>query len=281
MRFIVILPAFFAVFAALPAGAATVDVETYVAGFYGNPIDSDQDHSDSNSPPFHSTAYASSSGPSGASVWALADLASGALKGVADSTGTDNRASFSAAMSDGFVFNIANATADTITRLFLKVHYDAEIYRGGTVQLATEMRTGVGQYGSTVMLANPGTFTFYHQDAIGVGYDNIEFSDLGNSTIHGTFNHLLAFDIKGATGTASFFAGVSTVGDGGGKANFGNSAHFSFILPKDVTFTSGSGVSFTAVGGVPEPSTWAMMLVGFGTIGAAMRRRRNIAISFA
>ncbi len=32
-------------------------------------------------------------------------------------------------------------------------------------------------------------------------------------------------------------------------------------------------ISFAAV--VPEPSTWAMMLLGFGVVGAAMRRRRR------
>lgn len=31
-----------------------------------------------------------------------------------------------------------------------------------------------------------------------------------------------------------------------------------------------------AVRGVPEPATWAMMLVGFGALGFAMRRRRPI-----
>ena len=35
-------------------------------------------------------------------------------------------------------------------------------------------------------------------------------------------------------------------------------------------------------GGVPEPSTWAMMIGGFGLVGAAMRRRRyNLTVSFA
>jgi hypothetical protein len=29
-----------------------------------------------------------------------------------------------------------------------------------------------------------------------------------------------------------------------------------------------------AAGGVPEAATWAMMLGGFGAVGAAMRRRR-------
>lgn len=34
----------------------------------------------------------------------------------------------------------------------------------------------------------------------------------------------------------------------------------------------GGSVSYTAL---PEPATWAMMLLGFGFIGVSMRRRRN------
>jgi hypothetical protein len=34
-----------------------------------------------------------------------------------------------------------------------------------------------------------------------------------------------------------------------------------------------------AVGAVPEPATWAMMLLGFGGIGVAMRRRRKPALA--
>lgn len=29
-----------------------------------------------------------------------------------------------------------------------------------------------------------------------------------------------------------------------------------------------------AVGSVPEPATWSMMILGFGAIGVAMRRRK-------
>jgi hypothetical protein len=34
-----------------------------------------------------------------------------------------------------------------------------------------------------------------------------------------------------------------------------------------------------AAGGVPEPATWVMMLLGFGLIGTSMRRRRAIGIA--
>lgn len=41
----------------------------------------------------------------------------------------------------------------------------------------------------------------------------------------------------------------------------------------------GEGGSLTFFQAVPEPSTWAMMLLGFAGIGFAMRRRRNPALA--
>ncbi len=34
-----------------------------------------------------------------------------------------------------------------------------------------------------------------------------------------------------------------------------------------------------SVGAVPEPATWGLMIVGFGLVGAAMRRRRQVAVA--
>ncbi len=51
-----------------------------------------------------------------------------------------------------------------------------------------------------------------------------------------------------------------------------------------VTLSNFSNGTFGAVvaGAVPEPTTWAMMLIGFGMIGAAVRyRRRNTKIAYA
>ena len=35
--------------------------------------------------------------------------------------------------------------------------------------------------------------------------------------------------------------------------------------------------SATFAGGVPEPATWALMILGFGAVGAAMRRKQQVA----
>ena len=44
--------------------------------------------------------------------------------------------------------------------------------------------------------------------------------------------------------------------------------------PSGLVFSIPVGVTFA--GGVPEPATWTMMLVGFGGMGAALRRRRAL-----
>jgi hypothetical protein len=51
-----------------------------------------------------------------------------------------------------------------------------------------------------------------------------------------------------------------------------------------LTFTSIDQVTFTSTlaAPVPEPATWAMMIAGFGLVGAAMRRRpARVAVAYA
>ncbi len=42
-------------------------------------------------------------------------------------------------------------------------------------------------------------------------------------------------------------------------------------------FEGGKGVLTGTGGGVPEPASWALMIVGFGGLGASMRRQRSLA----
>ena len=46
-------------------------------------------------------------------------------------------------------------------------------------------------------------------------------------------------------------------------------------LPKDLDITPPAVASFQAAVPVPEPGTWAMMILGFSAIAIALRRRRR------
>ena len=76
----------------------------------------------------------------------------------------------------------------------------------------------------------------------------------------------------GASAGASLtlnFAGASYFLASSGVQAPGNNANSIFWDIGDV--------QSNGAGGVPEPATWAMMLVGFGGLGAVMRRRRTAA----
>lgn len=51
--------------------------------------------------------------------------------------------------------------------------------------------------------------------------------------------------------------------------------------PLSFTFSSSPGTFQVSVGGVPEPATWALLTLGFGVIGAAMRRRDRARVALA
>ena len=115
------------------------------------------------------------------------------------------------------------------------------------------------------------------------------------SAIGGDVFTLTSFDIAAAFGsnpgntyTVTAFLGAATVGTLSGNLGqfatingFGNTS-----LDRVVFDGIGGGGGFeldnivlngTATGAVPEPATWAMMLVGFGAIGGALRRRQKVA----
>jgi hypothetical protein len=70
-------------------------------------------------------------------------------------------------------------------------------------------------------------------------------------------------------GNSSYWGGVTSVTNASGGVLSG------------WTLTSLSGVDYSAsmapgVAGVPEPTTWAMMIIGFGSAGSIVRRRRAL-----
>ena len=91
-----------------------------------------------------------------------------------------------------------------------------------------------------------------------------------------------------------------TLGEGGGFGVFGlidatgpelytgtqSAPVFKLGTFETVAFSSGQAGTGTLVisevpfvNDVPEPASWAMLIAGFGLVGATMRRRRNAAVS--
>jgi hypothetical protein len=62
--------------------------------------------------------------------------------------------------------------------------------------------------------------------------------------------------------------------------NFGGLRLALLWLPTRDSLTQTETLTFAAAGGVPEPSTWAMMLIGFAGLGFAFRQSRR-KVSFA
>ncbi|KQS04966.1 hypothetical protein ASG11_12480 [Sphingomonas sp. Leaf357] len=83
-------------------------------------------------------------------------------------------------------------------------------------------------------------------------------------------NHVLGFSfLNEATGQTNYgYARITT------STGTGTGLGFPATITQLVYENSGAALTVAAVGGaVPEPATWGMMILGFGMIGAAARKR--------
>jgi len=125
------------------------------------------------------------------------------------------------------------------------------------------------------------------------------FEDVGVSTTVGDASGDLSELLFGAniSGGSNFVDVCVTTnncsGGGGGGATLSNDAVGSFFLDYTGSLSSltldnfivryqstfpnaeGSGIGFPNGNPIPEPATWAMMLIGFGATGIAIRRSRR------
>ena len=127
----------------------------------------------------------------------------------------------------------------------------------------------------------------YYEGFTGGNRVGATFSDAGLK-LDGNLN---AGYTIGVVGALSCYTGLASVGsysynDGCGSIQYlrgssiGQSENFAgkiYNFRIDSGDTTG-GAGYSIVSFVPEPSTWALMLAGFGMVGFAMRRRRAVAV---
>jgi hypothetical protein len=202
---------------------------------------------------------------------ATADRTSGELHAEAGViSGYEFPATATALFGDTLLFVNSLANAATVTTIGFNVHVDADLSdfppgdgytssgnaHGGIVfTLGNVIYTG-GEYSGFA----PTTSNIKTTGSIVENYYG------GPATIDQ--NYAGTFSFIGPSASASILFLLSA----GGQyqyADFSNTAAFSFdTLPTGVSYTSASGDFLTPrAGSVPEPATWAMMLLGFAGLG--------------
>jgi hypothetical protein len=126
---------------------------------------------------------------------------------------------------------------------------------------------------------NPQTAGSFSPNGASLGsYDYvIERDGVGNPSTASGGEHSLIFTLSGASNLALDFTQVGT-------------KQLYFVV--DVAGFTANGQTLVNTGrvgatlatqinllGVPEPTTWAMMILGFGGVGVLLRRRRGLAIA--
>ncbi len=79
----------------------------------------------------------------------------------------------------------------------------------------------------------------------------------------------VSFDLGGANPDLGYFVWNNSVNPAG------DSSWDYFFNPGNARFSA----TFDAQGAVPEPSTWALMILGFGLMGYGLRRRQKVKTS--
>ncbi len=200
---------------------------------------------------------------------AYADLRTGKLgAGAVDfRPGTFAQASF----GERLLITIPGATAETLTPISFAIKVDGT--QGGDERSLNFMavqyqfgQEGVGGEGAYLYLNVGSGITNSLETTCGIA----SLADFG---VRG----VCSFFLKGPTASVSINAILRAVahnpsGTGIAYSDYTHTSTLGLRLPDGVTFASESGY-FLTTAGVPEPATWAMLIIGFGAVGVMQRRR--------
>ena len=158
-----------------------------------------------------------------------------------------------------------------------------------------------GSNGVVINLAAGAYQITFTQDAFTAftRFDNVSGCDSNGRNCRTGFENSARYQIGGTTflfGDGAGSGGIGPVSGGayydsaaasfaaagkyGQRFTLGSAQSVNFFLYDDFLGDNSGGVSL-ALTAVPEPSTWAMLILGMGVVGGALRRRKTLAVRFA
>jgi hypothetical protein len=201
-------------------------------------------------------------GAATASSFASANLATGIVRAQAAGDSTTLNGPFgvgvaSAEIFDVLTFTIAGAGPTTVTDITVDYNLDGTISVG---PYAIQSEADSLVFGSTL--------TEFDSDTA-QSWATANF--ISSSPTDGVFQGTYA--LVGSSVTLDVDLKLNLGCEDGCSQDFSNTSQIGLVLPSNVTFTSASGVFLSQAGSVPEPSSWAMMLVGGVCMAAGVGRR--------
>ena len=180
-------------------------------------------------------------------------------------------------LQDQVEFTVAGATASTVTDVSVTFTIDGAIAAATGSGLSLRAIDGFGDASIDVALgtdyASPPNFGvghFWENGWVSYTVDDADPTDI-------TFTDV--YQLVGATPSVGVTLDLGGSAGGGywdgASADYLNTNAIRLGLPSGVTYTSDSGV-FLSNPAAPEPSTWAMLLLGFAGVGfAGLRASRK------
>jgi len=211
---------------------------------------------------------------------AISGIAALALPGVASATIYIDRATFSASLGASFTDSFGAAYGSGLS-------YRTDAAMSAVVGQTTFSSTGF----ANMNIIEAGRYCAGCNGSFLLGFDR---------TSYGSATGVFGVGIDFISRFAPYYTAFITYGDGltqnvalGSEGFFGVTSavaikSIAFGLASGATTRLGSisidnltiGEALRAVGAVPEPATWAMMAIGVGLIGVAMRRRQKVSVRF-